>query len=136
MKLDFLILADFAEVANSKLYLQGGCWDVLGVGTGFPHQRNIGVAAGIDIPWEDTNHRYTLKVDVFNDDTQEVVIAVEGQLETGRPAGLPPGQAQLVTMALNGVLNLAGPGQFVVRAFIDGVEQRRRPFRVVNTATR
>ncbi len=47
---EWLILADAAEVVAGKLYLMGGGWTVLTVSTSFPHRRNIGVAAAFRIP--------------------------------------------------------------------------------------
>lgn len=132
--IDFLILADFAEVVGGKLYLQGGGWDRLTAGGGFPVVRNVGVAVGINVPWEETNRRYTMSVQVINDDSQAVLLSAEGQLETGRPPGIVVGQEQLVVMALQGVLTFQAPGEFRVVASINGEEQRRKAFRVIEAA--
>lgn len=128
--IDFLLLADWAEVLGGKLYLQGGCWDQLIVGTSFPHTRNIGISVGLRVPWNATNQRWTATIRVVNEDTQETPISVQGEGETGRPAGLPAGADQFVTIAVNGVLTLAGPGSFMVIASVDGDEKRRKGFRV------
>lgn len=129
--IDFLILADWAEVLNGKIYLQGGGWDTLHAASSFPVLRNVGVGVGIAVPWDRTNEKYTVDLRIVYEDAQSEVAAVRGELETGRPPGVPPGQEQLVLLALNAPLQLPGPGIYLVTAVIDGIERRRRAFRVV-----
>ncbi|MCC6381954.1 MAG: hypothetical protein IT304_05560 [Dehalococcoidia bacterium] len=129
--MDFLILSDFAEVIGAKLYLQGGGWDVLTVVDPFPHSRNIGVAVGIAAPWSDTNRRFELSLRVLSEERQIDLMAAQGQMETGRPAGIPAGAKQLIMVALNGPVTFEESGEYVVMVSIDGEEVRRRPFRVV-----
>lgn len=130
MDIDFLILADWAEVLGGKLYLQGGGWDRLAVASSFPTSRNVAVAAGILIPWEETNQRYRLELRILDEDNQQAILGATADLETGRPAGIPAGSTQRLLMALNGPVTFARPGQFVVAASIDGAEKRRVPFTV------
>lgn len=127
---DFLILSDWAQVLGGKLYLQGGGWDTL-TAANFPHQQNIGVALSLRVPWNATNQRYSVDLDVANDDTQEALLKLHAELETGRPPGIPPGTDQFVMIALNGAPTLSRPGSFVIRASVNGEESRRKVFRVM-----
>ena len=126
--LDFLLLADWAEIVAGKLYLQGGGWERVAVPS-FPFARNIAIVVGLTVPWGATNQRYTVRVTVLNEDTQQEFMRVEGQLETGRPAGLPPGQAQSVMMAVNNASGLPAAGTYLVAVEIDGEERGRKSFR-------
>ncbi len=131
---EFLILADWAQVLGGKLYLQGGGWDTLTVGSAFPHKRNLGIAAGFTVPWAATNQKANIALEVKDDDTQSSLFKLEGQLEAGRPPGIPPGIDQLVLMALNNVAEFESSGSHVIVVTIDGEERRRKAFRVVQAS--
>ena len=127
---DFLILADWAEIIQGKLYLQGGGWHTM-TATSFPHTRSVAVAAGLRVPWAATNQRYNVSITVKDEDAQTVAMRADAQLETGRPAGFPAGSDQLVQLALNGVVKFDQPGSYVISAEVDGEIRKRRVFRVV-----
>ncbi|MGI8925985.1 MAG: DUF6941 family protein [Tepidiformaceae bacterium] len=133
--IDFVILADWAQVVAGKLYLQGGGWDTL-TAQSFPHQQNIAVAVGLKVPWGATNQKYTVTINVVNEDTQAGLIRLEGQLESGRPPGIAPGADQLVTMALNSAGAIPSAGSYLVTASINGEERRRKAFRVLEQGRR
>jgi hypothetical protein len=134
LTVDYLILADWAEIVGGKSYIQGGGWDRLNVANGFPHQRSIGIAVGIEVPWDATNRRYPLSIKVVNEDTRQDLFGADGVIEAGRPPGIPAGSAQLVQLALNGIGNFESTGEFTVLVAIDGEPVRRRPFRVVDAS--
>jgi len=130
MRLEWLILADFAQIVANKLYVQGGGWDVLTVNSGFPVQQNIGLAVAFSVPWDATNQRHNVEIEVQTDDG-EPIAKIGGQVEVGRPPGIPPGQAQRFQMAANIGLTLAKPGIYVIVAKIEGEEAGRVHFNVV-----
>jgi len=130
MNVDFLIVSDFAEIANGKLYLQGGGWDQLIAAQPFPFARAVGLAVGFDVPWNETNQRFNVHVEIIHDDSQRALASVDGTIEVGRPAGLLPGQPQLFMMAVNAILTLEAPGEYVVIISVEGEERKRRAFRV------
>ena len=132
---DFLLLADYAEITGGKLYMAGGGWDTLTLGE-FPQSRNVGVALGIGVPWDETNRRYRVHLEIRNEDTGKTLTEVEGEFETGRPAGVPAGTTQLIQIALNGPINFEEAGGYIIECLIDGVCARRRPFRVVDARPR
>ena len=135
MEVDWLILADSAQVVGNKLYLLGGGWDRLTINTGFPIDQRCAVALAIRIPWNETNQKHTFEVEVVSEDstTEEPksLAKVAGQFEVGRPPGISQGQDQRVQLAMNLNLKLEGPASCVIIARMEGQELRRTPFNVV-----
>lgn len=130
ISIEWLIIADYAEVIGDKLYLQGGGWNRLTVNSDFPVDRLIGLAVSFDVPWEDTNERHSVQVELTTADGGSLG-KMDGQFEVGRPVGVPAGQAQRTQLALNLPLKIGGPGTFVVVGRVDGEELRRVHFNVV-----
>ena len=95
ISLDYLLVADSADVVNGKLYLLGGGWDSLKVPQlPGPPAVPFSVAVGIDVPWSLTNQKLRFSVDVLDADGGEVVQLVGGEFEVGRPPGLRAGTPQ------------------------------------------
>lgn len=130
MKVEWLILADAAQVVGHKLYLMGGGWDVLTVNSGFPYQHRFAVAVAFTVPWLETNQRHNFEIEVATEDGKTLA-KVDGQIEVGRPPGIQPGQEQRVQLAADFVVGLEGPGTYVVIARLEGQESGRVHFNVV-----
>ena len=88
-----MMLADHAQVAEGKLYISGGGWNVTG-----PGPVTSGVAMLFHIPWDRTNRKTTFTLRLVTADGHPVTqqgpigeqpIEVGGQFEVGRPAGVP-----------------------------------------------
>ena len=135
MEVEWLVLADSAQVVGNKLYLLGGGWDRLTVNTGFPTDRRGAVALAVKVPWNETNQKHTFEVEVASEDpaTEEPksLLKIAGQFEVGRPAGIPQGQDQRVQLAIDLNLKIETPGTKVIIARIEGQEMRRIRFNVV-----
>lgn len=135
MEVEWLILADSAQVVGNKLYLLGGGWDRLMVNTGFPVSQRCAIALSVKVPWNETNQKHTFEVEVASEGpgTEELkgLMKVGGQIEVGRPPGIPPGQDQRVQLAMETNLKIDTPGTKVVVARIEGQEMRRIRFTVV-----
>ena len=129
MRTEWLILADHADVVGGKLYINGGGWDRLTVNTGFPLLQNCAIAAAFEVPWTETNQRHNVEIEITTGDGAQLA-KVAGQLEVGRPAGIPPGQSQRAQLAGQLVLRLDGPGTYEVIARIEGQEDTRVHFNV------
>jgi hypothetical protein len=133
---EWLILADSAQVVGNKLYLLGGGWDVLNVVTGFPVQQQCSVALSVRVPWNETNEKHTVEVEGLSEqpstEQSKSLFKVEGQFEVGRPTGIRPGQDQRVQLAIGVNLSLEGPGTNVIIARIEGQEMRRINFNAVD----
>ena len=55
-RVEWLILADEAEVVNGKLYMMGGGWDRL-TAQSLPWGQHMAIAVAIRVPWMDTNRQ-------------------------------------------------------------------------------
>ena len=129
MELEWLILADAAQVVGNKLYLLGGGWDKLVVNSGFPVDQQVGLAISVKVPWNNTNESHRFEIEIATDDG-ETVGKTEGRFEVGRPVGILPGQDQRVQLAASSTLRLKGEGTYAIIARIDGEERRRVHFNV------
>jgi hypothetical protein len=130
MDVEWLILADAAEVVNNKLYLIGGGWQALTVNVPFPVRHPCALAAAFRVRWDETDRQHDVELEVVDREGRGLA-TVSGQIEVGRPAGVPVGDAQRVQMAINLTLPLAWPGTYGVIARIGGHEVRRVEFEVV-----
>lgn len=129
MDVEWLILADAAQLVGGKLYLLGGGWDVLTVNTGFPVQQRLSIAAAFRVPWNETNQAHTIEVQIADEDGR-VLFTAGGQLEVGRPPGLPAGTEQRSQLVVDPVVTFERPGTYVIIARVAG-DEARSPFRVV-----
>lgn len=126
--IDFLVLADFAEVVNGKLYLMGGGWARFNPPT-FPAVMRFGLAVGVRVPYLEAEMAHSLQVVLRGGDGQEH-LTMQAEFETGRPPGTR-GDPQLVPLALNGSLEVKQPDSFEFVASVDGVVRRRYGFRAI-----
>ena len=119
-----LILADWAQVINGKLYVMGGGWTETG-----PAPTPSALAALIEVSWDETNRKHPVKFELVDSDGQPVMVVaptgaqpvvVATEFEVGRPPGVNPGTSFNLPMALNFGPLLLPPGkEFVWRGFID-----------------
>jgi hypothetical protein len=119
------MLADHAQVAEGKLYINGGGWTITG-----PQPVPFAIAMFVEVPWDQTNTKHTLVLDLVDGDGHpamtigpegEAPIRVESQLEVGRPVGVKPGTMLGVPFAINfGPIPLAPGEQYVWQLSIDG----------------
>ena len=115
-----MLLADAAQAAGGKLYVLGGGWSVTG-----PGPVPSALAIKVEVPWTEANRRHELVITLLDADGRPVAadgrpVEIRGQLEVGRPPGLPPGTPLDAVLAVNvGPLPLA-PGRYVWRLAIDG----------------
>ncbi|MGH9136517.1 MAG: DUF6941 family protein [Acidimicrobiales bacterium] len=117
-----LILADAAQVAEGKLYVLGGGWTFTG-----PAPAPMAIGCLIDVPWDQTNRKIPFRIQLLDADGEPAELAgagrvdINGQFETGRPAGLPPGSPITVPFAVNlGALPLQPGRRYEWRLTLDG----------------
>jgi hypothetical protein len=134
---EWLILADSAQVNANKLYLLGGGWDRLTVNKDFPFNQHCAIALSVKVPWNDTNQKHTFEIEVLSEDQnmeeQKNIAKIQGQFEVGRPAGIPAGQDQRIQLAIDMGLKIDCPGTKVIIARIGGIESKRLYFNVLST---
>jgi hypothetical protein len=142
-----MLLADSVAVAESKLYVQGGAWNVLRAASLPVRQNRLGVAAVLRVPYrlaDNTVRRFALRIE--DEDGKPMALglqppaqggqpvpitSVEGSFTIGRPAGLHPGDDQQLPMAINldGIV-FQRAGLYFLRLAIDGQEVKSLSFRV------
>ncbi|MEX0630636.1 MAG: hypothetical protein WEE67_01325 [Chloroflexota bacterium] len=122
VEIDYLLLADYAEVLNNKMYLMGGGWDNFAPSS-YPAEMRWGVAVGIRVPFLESNRPIHFVLTMRGDGGQEH-FRIEGDLETGRPPG-SKGESILAPLAINGTTQLIGPNLLEIVATIDGKHSRR-----------
>lgn len=131
MKLDFLVLADGAQVAGDKLYVLGGGWTVVWARE-FPIVHPASLAIGLMVDWQETNEKHAIEVQLLDGDGESLGDPlVKGDFEVGRPPGIPPGLAQRFMIAANVNLSLAIPGPYIVVVRIDGTDIESTSFTAV-----
>ncbi len=134
MQVEWLILADAAQVVGGKLYLLGGGWDQIIVNKAFPIDQRMALALGINVPWNETNQKHNLEIEIVSEDvaTEETksLMKMGGQFEIGRPAGIRQGQEQRFQMAMDMTIKIATAGTKTVIARIEGQEVKRVVFNV------
>jgi hypothetical protein len=128
--IDFLMTADFAEVVQGKVYMMGAGWDKFAP-LAYPAVMRIGLAAGIRVPYLESNVPHHLSVTLRSGDGADL-FKIDGDLETGRPAG-SRGESILVPLAVNAQVNVAGPQLMELVAEVDGRAMRRMSIRAVGT---
>jgi hypothetical protein len=132
MKVEWLMLADSAQVINNKLYALGGGWESLAAAGDFPFRYKFSVALAFLVEWMEADKAWPVQVELAFDDPRQIMINVAGELRVGRPVGLPEGQAQRVQYGMEVDAEFAQPGQYVVRAQAGESEWRQIGFRVID----
>ncbi|MGH2373699.1 MAG: DUF6941 family protein [bacterium] len=132
--IEFLILANHAEAKEGLLYVLGGGWTdhwrQVPKGGPIPAS-HFGVGVGVIVEWTDTNRPHHLTIRFETDDGKEVG-RVEGDLEVGRPPGLPAGSDQRAVLAFNGDFQWPSSGGYrvVARLGSDSATDKIVRFRV------
>jgi hypothetical protein len=130
LSIDFLFLADRAEVVNGKLYAMGAAWERIGV-TDFAQPLTISFALGVLVPWNAANRQHTVALTIRDADGQALDFRVEASFMPGQPPNLN-GETQRVLLAvpIAGV-RLPGPGDYVLSATVDGLDAKAVRFSAV-----
>jgi hypothetical protein len=121
-----LLLCDHAEVADGKLFINGGGWDTTSSPTA-----PFSVAILLWVPWDRTNAALQFRLALFDEDGEPVrqqapdgtVVPVElaGDFEVGRPPGATQGAALPVPMSFNfGPMGLDAGRRFHWQVWLDG----------------
>jgi hypothetical protein len=118
MTIDFLILADAAQVQNGKLYLIGGGWDRLQFHA-LPAQAKVAVAVGVRVPPSQAGVRHNFRVRGLNSAQDRDLFSVEGEFEVLRPVAMPSNFSQLYQIAMEATLPLEREGAYFLEAILD-----------------
>jgi hypothetical protein len=127
--IEWLILADAAQVVGNKLYLMGAGWDSINANNGFPFEHHMAVAISILVPWTEADKRHAFEIEIATEDGKSLA-KIGGQMEAGPPQGSRPGAARRSQVALGVTLKLDKAGGYVVAGSVDGGPQSVYPFHV------
>jgi len=117
-----MLLADAAQVADGKLYVLGGGLTTIG-----PDPQPMAIALLLQVPWDRTNIPHEWRLDLVDEDGRPVdgggrPVAVGGRFEAGRPAGVRPGTALTVPLAIGfGGLPVTPGQRYRWQLAVDGV---------------
>lgn len=126
-RIDFVLLADRAEVLNGKLYAMGGGWEVLNL----RQQGEVGqfsIAIGVIVPWNATNADHAVALRIEDADGHDLM-QVQAGFRTGRPPHIDQGAEQRLMFVVPVTLAFPSTGSYVVATTL-GAEEQRSPFRV------
>lgn len=132
-EIEFVTLANHAEAHNGLLYLSGAGWTDAIVGfaeDGRSQPFHFGVGVSILVPWTETNRRHRLTLVVEHEDGGSPLFDVGGELEVGRPVGIPEGADQRSVLALASEIRFPVVGGYRLSANLQGAETRSVSFRV------
>jgi hypothetical protein len=129
-----LILCDFAEIINGKLYMQGGGIDR--VVADAPVQ--FCLALLLPIGWNETNRQHEIEISLETEDGQPFPPMVDddgtmgglrfgGKLEVGRPPGSKAGTTFIARLAVRLPVIGFPEGGYVWKLDVNGVETERMP---------
>jgi hypothetical protein len=126
MRIAFLLLTDYSESLNGKLYTLGAGWNILRFPE-LPQEWRFSVGLGVDVPWDETNRRQGIQVVIQDPDGTELGDELSMEVEAGRPAGLQAGQDQRMVISINlgATFETPGPHAVVVRSGDDELQRSR-----------
>ena len=88
-----LLLCDYAEAINGKLYIMGGGWTICP-----PGPRFMAVAVRVNVPWAQTNAKHQIALMLQDAEGNQLElgepplpVSRTGEFEVGRPPGIPQG---------------------------------------------
>ena len=127
VELDFLQLADRAEVLDGKLYMMGGAWDSLQI-SNIEAPVAFSIAIGILVPWSLTNEPHHLRVRLDDEDDNPIHPDAEATLNIGRPPTATRGQCFRAMTVLNLQLVLPRFGAYRIVASVAGQSEGQATF--------
>ena len=121
--IEFLLLANHAEVQNGLLYASGAGWSDLFRPPPGPEGQipinHFGIGASISIPWDETNQPHHLTIAIQRAEGSEEVSRFETDIEVGRPPGLPAGTVQRAVFGIGVDIAFPEQGSYRVVATVD-----------------
>ena len=131
-----MLLCDFAEEVNGKLYVMGGGWSrVVMMGPG--DSLNMALAIKLSVPWIESNRRHSVMIRLLTETFEPATIGDEKRevrltynLEVGRPPGVRPGSYLDAPMAARFQGLKLSPGLYLWEFSVNGQMLKRVPFDV------
>lgn len=127
-----MLLCDFAESLNGKLYIMGGGWS----GYNGPNPVDCALGIRIGVPWNETNTKHAMVVQLVDQDNNPVVgpdgkpFETRADIEVGRPPGAIPGSEIVNTFAVTFKSMPLPSNQYKVAFLLDDKEIASTSFHV------
>jgi len=127
-----LILCDWAEAINGKLYIQGAGFNLIRANAPFA----TALAILWQVPWHLTNVRHKIVLKLVSADGEPFTdagtpIEVSGEVETGRPPGTKPGDSFPTPLAIKLPPIPVPPGDYRWELHINDQPRAKASFRAV-----
>lgn len=127
VEVDFLLLADRAEVLNGKLYMMGGAWDRQYINN-IEAPVSLSIVIGVLVPWNLTNEPHQLDIRIVDEDGNTIPPVPTVTLNVGRPPQAKKGQTFRAMAVVGAGWTLPKIGTYCVVASIAGQEAKRITF--------
>ena len=136
-----MLLCDYAQAVNGKLYIIGGGWSIL---TLVQPRATMSLAVKLSVPWSRANERLHVEASLITDEAEpvmlqtdegETAVQAEGDLELGRPPGLRHGTPLDAAFTLNFEGLQLTAGGYVWELRVAGKVAARVPFNVFTPPT-
>lgn len=114
MKVEFVVLADAAQVVGGKLYLLGGGWNVYRA-TLFPAAAQLAFATSILLESKEIGKRHPVKLTLAPQKNRgRPLVMMEAEVEVGRPPMGSEKSPQRALLAINCTVQFPEPGFYVL----------------------
>jgi hypothetical protein len=130
VRLDFVVLGDFAQAVNGKLTVVGAGWTLVHAQQ-YPVTIPVGIGIGILVPWSETNRKHSFRF-LIKHSEHATGFDGGGEFEVGRQPGIPTGMEQRVAFGFAGQLKLQEPGTYEL--IVECAADSRRASRVLKKA--
>ena len=130
MKLEWLILADSAEVIGNRLYLMGGGLERTKIHAQLPVAQHMGIAVALRLAPEELGQTHEFVLDIQSPQGKWLA-SFEADFEVKLPAGQESQEEMRWQFATSVDLSLDAVGKYLVLVFLNGQEMGRQTFEVV-----
>ena len=131
MRVTTAMLADAATVAEGKLYVHGGGWDVINTAAVPTTHPMLSLVFVIEFEWSESHVDRTLRVSLHDEDDEPLSVGAVGTLNVGHPPGAVHGAPVLESFALPfPAITFPRAGRYCFRVAIDETELTRVRFGV------
>lgn len=118
MKINFVMLADAAQVANGKLFIMGGDWNIYRSGN-YPLNVQVALAFSVSFGPNEIGIKYPMKIVFVDEGGIPIIPEMQGQVEIGPPPeDQPKGMSPKLPFAINLGLQIPRPGKYEVKVTV------------------
>ncbi len=119
---EFLFLANYAEVRDGLLFTVGAGWSQFyrpaGPDGEVPVSR-FGLGASVLVPWDETNQPHPLTLWIAHEESDSVLSQLDINVNLGRPPNIPAGSDQREVFGLSVEVGFPEPGGYRLFASVD-----------------